>query len=228
MAPQPLEEQPLKNMKTFTQQQVLDRYDRLPEVVKDALFSEATSNKMMEIGKENGLMIDQVGTLAQETGYVMVGLVSPQEYPSRLSSTLGIDAGKASTIATSVNEQVFKPIREHLLKPAEEKTEQKPSFIPEQTPKKINTENREQQRVPPPPETPQPQSPKKEPVMVFPGKATEKGPMPHAPLYNAQKTEIQTPDKQKASFASGIPETPAPQPEKSYIQGADPYREIVE
>lgn len=102
-------------MKTFSQQEVLDRYGQLPDSVKDALFAEATADKMESIGRKQGLLLDKIGVLAEETGYVMLGLTHPREFTARITEALGVAPMKAQEIAADVSEQVFKPIREHIL-----------------------------------------------------------------------------------------------------------------
>ncbi|MEK7576243.1 MAG: hypothetical protein AAB482_00975, partial [Patescibacteria group bacterium] len=135
-------------MKTFTQQEILDRYDKLPQAVRDAIFSDSNSDKMLSIGRKHGLLLNKIGVLAAETGYVMVGLTHPNEFVGRLAEIFQIAPMKAKEIAEDINEQVFKPIREHLsalhdmsdastepkkpesFAPAmQKKVEEKPSFV---------------------------------------------------------------------------------------------------
>ena len=101
-------------MKTFTQQQVIDAYDRLPDPVKDAIFEETTVDKIQAIGKKHGLLLDKMGNLAEEVGYVMLGLISAKEFPEYIMNTCGIPAEKAGEIITDLNRDVFLPIQEHI------------------------------------------------------------------------------------------------------------------
>ncbi len=135
-------------MKQYTQQEVEKRYEQLPQAMREALYSSATTQKMLSIGRKNGLLVDKIGILAAETGYVMVGLTHPNEFVSRLAEALALAPIKAREIAEDINEQVFKTVREHLLvlhnipstdtapkKPEsfapamQQKKEEKPSFV---------------------------------------------------------------------------------------------------
>jgi len=102
-------------MKQFTQEEIFKRYAELPQEVKDAIFAEATAEKMNEIGKKHGLLIDKIGNLAREAGYVMLGLEHPNDFVSNLVSTLEVPELKAREIASDINEAIFKPIRSHLM-----------------------------------------------------------------------------------------------------------------
>lgn len=115
-------------MKQFTQEEIFKRYAELPQEIKDAIFAEATAEKMNEIGKKHGLLIDKIGNLAREAGYVMLGLEHPNDFVSNLVGALGIPELKAREIAADINEAIFKPIRNHLIAAtSEQKTPQAPS-----------------------------------------------------------------------------------------------------
>lgn len=135
-------------MKQYTQQEVEKRYEQLPQAMREALYSSTTTQKMLSIGRKNGLLVNKIGILATETGYVMVGLTHPNEFVSRLAEALALAPMKAREIAEDINEQVFKQVREHLLvlhnisstdtmpkktesfAPAmQQKKEEKPSFV---------------------------------------------------------------------------------------------------
>ncbi len=102
-------------MKRLSQEQVYERYAQLPEAVKDAVFAEATADKMLEIATKYGLLVTAVGALAELTGYVMVGLLHPNDFVKELASELSVPEEKARAIAEDVNQHIFKPIREHLM-----------------------------------------------------------------------------------------------------------------
>ncbi len=112
-------------MRTFTQKQITEAYNRLPEQVKDAIFAEATADKIQAIGKKHGLLLDKMGNLAEEVGYVMLGLIPSKEFPEYIIRTCEISAEKASTIIADLNEQIFLPIQEHIFSTPKEKQTEK-------------------------------------------------------------------------------------------------------
>ena len=103
-------------MKNFTEQEIAQMYDNLPEDLKDAIFSVDTTNLVNEIGKKHTLAIDKIGDLANETGMVMLGVTHPNEFVANLADRLGTDKEKARAIAQEINEQIFKPVRDSLRK----------------------------------------------------------------------------------------------------------------
>ena len=55
-------------MPNNTKQQLLERYQKLPEDLKEAIFSVETTEIIQKISKKYGLLIDKMGELASETG----------------------------------------------------------------------------------------------------------------------------------------------------------------
>ena len=103
-------------MKTYTDQQISQMYDNLPEDLKEAIFSVDMSEIVEKIGKENQLNIEQVGNLANETGMVMLGVTHPNEFIANLADRLEVDKEKARVVAGEINDQIFKPVRESIRK----------------------------------------------------------------------------------------------------------------
>ncbi len=90
------------------------QYQKLPQALKEAIVSVEVADKMFELGKKYGLTIEKTGFLAEETGYVMLGLLKPSEFVGEIAKRLEIDGDKAKKIAAEVNHQIFFPIREML------------------------------------------------------------------------------------------------------------------
>ena len=103
-------------MKNFTEEQIAQMYDNLPEDLKDAIFGLEMNEIVEKIGRENQLNIEQIGDLANETGMVMLGVTHPNEFIGNLTERLEVDKEKARAIAQEINEQVFKKVRESLRK----------------------------------------------------------------------------------------------------------------
>ena len=103
-------------MKNFTEEQIAQMYDNLPEDLKDAIFGLEMNEIVERIGRENQLNIEQIGDLANETGMVMLGVTHPNEFIGNLADRLEVDKEKARAIAQEINEQIFKKVRESLRK----------------------------------------------------------------------------------------------------------------
>ena len=103
-------------MQNYTEEQIAQMYDNLPEDLKEAIFSLDMSEIVEKIGREKQLNIEQIGDLANETGMVMLGVTHPNEFIANLADRLEVDKEKARVIAGEINEQIFKPVRESIRK----------------------------------------------------------------------------------------------------------------
>ena len=101
-------------MPTYTPEEIEQRFARLPEPLKDEMMSVENSERIFEAGKKFGLTIEQIGFLAEEAGYVVLGLTHPNNFVQRLKDHLRVDEEKAKIIAREINHQVFFPLREML------------------------------------------------------------------------------------------------------------------
>lgn len=101
-------------MPYYTQKQLEEQYDKLPEILKEAIFSSDIANKMMAIGTKFGLSVEGVGFMSEKTGYVVLGLLRPTEFVQTLVDSLGVNADKAREMAKEINSQIFFPLREAL------------------------------------------------------------------------------------------------------------------
>ncbi len=101
---------------SYTKEQLLEAYRRLPEDVKEAIFSVQTADVLRQLGDGKPMMIDHVGELAAETGLVLLGFTHPSQFVSHLAERLGIEKSVAKEIAEEVNTKIFFPVRENLKK----------------------------------------------------------------------------------------------------------------
>ena len=82
-------------MKNFTEEQIAQMYDNLPEDLKDVIFGLEMNEIVERIGRENQLNIEQIGDLANETGMVMLGVTHPNEFIANLAERLEVDKRKS-------------------------------------------------------------------------------------------------------------------------------------
>lgn len=95
-------------------EELFKRYEKLPAAVKDAMFAEASADKIEEIGRKHGLLIDKIGALADEVGYFMLGMTHPQDFKGQIMRSTGLPETKVGEIIEELNKTIFLPIREHL------------------------------------------------------------------------------------------------------------------
>jgi len=97
-------------------EQIKKRLQKLPEDLKDAIFSEENTTVLLAIGKKYNLPIDKIGELSTATNYIILGAIKPGEYIAELAKRLEVDKEVARKIAHDVNEKIFSKIRESLKK----------------------------------------------------------------------------------------------------------------
>ena len=93
---------------------ILERYESLPDDLKDALMGVDTADAIYEIGRKANLNVEKIGALAEEIGLIILGFVPSENFISDLKKVLEANEEKVSAIAAEVNERVFIPIRESL------------------------------------------------------------------------------------------------------------------
>src|SRR3989338_1542277 len=103
-------------MINYNTQQIRGIYSKLPNDIKEAIFSVDVSDKIIDIGKKHKLAVDKIGIIGNETGMVMLGVTHPNEFIGNLTDRLEVDKEKARAIAQEINEQIFKRVRESLRK----------------------------------------------------------------------------------------------------------------
>lgn len=103
-----------QEQKEQLQQAVVSRYQELPEDLKSAMMSVSSAEIVYEIGKRYNLDIEKIGILAEEVGYIMLGLVEADNFVSDIKKLLVLEEGPALEIAREVNNKIFLPVRETL------------------------------------------------------------------------------------------------------------------
>jgi len=100
----------------YTNQQLEQMLESLPEDVKSVLFGFDTGSKIRSIGAKYSLHIDKLSILVDETNLVMFGLTKPNDFSEIIQSKLNVTKDVAELIVHDINEQIFDSIRESLKK----------------------------------------------------------------------------------------------------------------
>ncbi|MEK9207180.1 MAG: hypothetical protein AAB922_01770 [Patescibacteria group bacterium] len=98
----------------FTRDQKAEAFDRLPKDLKVVVMSNALERAFQEIGNQNRLSLDKTGALEELVIVTILGLLPREELQNNLQKELSLSTLQASTIAKSINENVFLKIREIL------------------------------------------------------------------------------------------------------------------
>lgn len=208
-------------MPQYTPQQLEERLQKLPQVLQEAMFSPDIATKMFALGKKQGLTIDKIGFMAEETGYVILGLTKPQEFAGVLQKRLETDAEKARTIASEINREVFYPLREALKQTHNidlEAGSPAPSRQVGRYGAGTQQEAGEMAAVPPkttePPSVPQPPKPKETPAPVPPPPPKPPSPplLPRPAPIDLRPQPAMKSQPQKPPLSELLPKVPVPVP----------------
>jgi hypothetical protein len=102
-------------MNPETENIIKEQMKILPKEVINILADPAWSEKVLTIGRKNGLTEEQSQTLLLETNLVLLGLVHPDEYADELKNRLKIDEMKADNIVSDINREILSGVREKLI-----------------------------------------------------------------------------------------------------------------
>ncbi len=100
-------------MLNYTPEQLWKIYKKLPEELKDAVFSEKTANDIYQICKRNKIE-EKESELAKLVGYVLGGALPPKKFLSALKENLKLTNSIAQKIDKEVNHFIFSPVQEAL------------------------------------------------------------------------------------------------------------------
>lgn len=98
----------------YSQEQIQDRYEKLPADVKQAMDSVDTTKAIVDIGEKNDLMYDQMTELVDEVGLVMLGLSPSAMFVTNISRRMKVNMSKAMLVAQDINKEVFDKMRRSL------------------------------------------------------------------------------------------------------------------
>ena len=101
-------------MPNYTKEQFWKLYEKLPEELKDAIFSEETADNIYEICNRNEIEDEKISKIAKYTGRVLLGVLLPNEFQETLEKKVGLTKNKASKISQEINRFVFYPVKESL------------------------------------------------------------------------------------------------------------------
>jgi hypothetical protein len=86
-------------------------YDKLPDDLKEAVFSEETSENITKICLENNIAEELSSEVYKYAGKVLMGLLSPKEFSVTMELELNLDAEQARNLAAEIDRKVFSHLR---------------------------------------------------------------------------------------------------------------------
>jgi len=104
-----------KNMVDYPREQLWEIYENLPEDLRHAIFAEENSDKIYDICVRNGVNEDnKISEIAKYIGYVMLGVLPPDELEKTIKGELNLEEKIAKQIVWEISRFVFFPIKNSL------------------------------------------------------------------------------------------------------------------
>jgi len=97
-----------KNQKDF----FWKTYEKLPDNIKEALFSEENFNIVSEICEKNGITDEEIKSqLMKYVGKTLMGLLPIKEFPIVLELELNLETEQARNISWDIDSRIFSHLR---------------------------------------------------------------------------------------------------------------------
>ena len=100
--------------KEYSQEQLWKLYERLPEELKDIIFSEETANDIGDICTRNGIEAERISEIARLVGQVFLGLIPPGEFQDALEKEVKLSPEKAKKISSGISRFIFSSVKYRL------------------------------------------------------------------------------------------------------------------
>lgn len=102
-------------MPEYTIEFLQERFDALPETIREQMMSLDTARAVEDIGEKHRLHIDQIGELSDEVGLVLLGITRTSDFAAHIAKRTGIATATANAVATEVDTIILKPIKASLI-----------------------------------------------------------------------------------------------------------------
>jgi len=102
-------------MQEYPKDQIWKIYEKLPEELKDAIFSEETTENIANVCEANGIKDErQISLIGRFTGHVLLGLIHPDEFQNVLEKEVGLERDTIKKVSYGIYRFVFFPVKESL------------------------------------------------------------------------------------------------------------------
>lgn len=98
-------------LKEYTPEQLEQIFQKLPEELKEAIFSLETAKAIAAASEKHGIVDNRLGSIGKYTGEVLMGLIAPVELQEALEKRVGLKTPVAQDILKDINRFVFFPVK---------------------------------------------------------------------------------------------------------------------
>lgn len=93
----------------YTRDQLWKLYEKLPEELKEAIFSAETADNIWNVCDRNE--VEEVSKVAKYAGYVLMGVLPPDEFQKTLEEEVGLEKEIAKKVTQEINRFIFYPVK---------------------------------------------------------------------------------------------------------------------
>ena len=102
-------------MPDYSKEQLRQLYVNLPKDLQEAVFSQQNATNVQEICSENGVTDKKkASAIAKNAGYVLLGLLPPNDFQKTLEKELELEEKIAKQITIEIIKFIFFPVRASL------------------------------------------------------------------------------------------------------------------
>lgn len=98
-------------MPNITRQQAINRWDKLPMILREAMFSERNADILWGVCETQHLSEDKIRKIAALAGNILLGFIHPEDLAKEIKDAVGINSEIAEIIAKEIDRKIFTPIR---------------------------------------------------------------------------------------------------------------------
>jgi len=99
-------------MLKYTPEQFWKLYEKLPEELKEAVFSEETAETIWDICERNE--VEKISEVAEYVGRVLLGVLPPEDFQEILEKELKLEKDLAKKVSQEINRFIFYPVKASL------------------------------------------------------------------------------------------------------------------
>ncbi|PIY59551.1 hypothetical protein COY96_01175, partial [Candidatus Wolfebacteria bacterium CG_4_10_14_0_8_um_filter_37_11] len=94
-------------MPNITKQQALNRWDKLPMVLREAIFSERNADILWGVCETQHLSEDKIYRIATLAGDTIMGFIHPEDLAKEIKETTNIHSDIADLIVKEIDRKIF-------------------------------------------------------------------------------------------------------------------------
>ena len=98
----------------YTKEEKRKLLEKLPEELKEALFSEKTTEAIFNVCDRNEIEEEKIPQISEYVGRVLLGILPLDDFQKTLEEKLGLNSEKAKKVSSEMFHFVFYPVKEAL------------------------------------------------------------------------------------------------------------------